>query len=153
MGLKKTWSVFVRQSAKERKWNQRAFAQKAGVSARAIQEAVSGLAEEMLKGDEISHHKRLGLVASTVRIMKALDADRNYWMKHLNLFDEKNNPVNTSGTSRSMQKYYNLMEATLTHRDVCNLHTLVTERSAIRDELTIAELLDFLLTLKTESCL
>lgn len=62
-----------------------ALAAIAGVSNRAVVEARHGLLEKMLSGGEISLRKRNGVSHSTLRLLRALDADEEYWLKRLGL--------------------------------------------------------------------
>ncbi len=81
-----SFSDFITERMVMKGYSSSTLAQIAGVSNRIIVEARMGLLENMLRNG-ITHRKLLGVSRSIPRLLRALDADEEYWMDRLGLND------------------------------------------------------------------
>jgi hypothetical protein len=84
-----SFSNFITEQMVMKGYSSSTLAQIAGVSNRIIVEARMGLLENMLHNG-ITHRKLLGVSRSIPRLLRALDADEEYWVNKLGLHNPKN---------------------------------------------------------------
>ncbi len=84
MSSKDTFASFLNSELEKRGWTNREFSDRARVSFRAIGVARSGALDELVKG-KMSHRKKIGISASTYRMLSVLTGEPQVWMKKLGL--------------------------------------------------------------------